>query len=103
MSHKSNERKGPWQHAAVAALQGASIEEQLQYLDPDLVPREELTQDGDGPGLGLGVIVAAPALAPTAPAPTAPDPAWDDTAANRAAARVWGRWDVHWRGRVVAR
>lgn len=95
---KPNERKGPWQYAAVAALQGASIEEQLQYLDPDLVVQEELHQDVEGPGLGLGAI-----LAPSQRAAPAPDPSAGDAAANRAAARIWGRWDVHWRGRVVAR
>lgn len=100
MAKKMNERRGPWQYAAVAALQGASIEEQLQYLDPDLVQGDEPIQEPGGHGLGLGGTIAPPARAPTAPAP---DPAADDEAINRAAARVWGRWDVHWRGRVVAR
>lgn len=98
MAKKDNERRGPWQYAAVAALQGASIEEQLQYLDPDLVVQEELHQGVDGPGLGLVAI-----LAPLSRAAPAPDPALGDAAANRAAAHVWGRWDVHWRGRVVPR
>jgi hypothetical protein len=101
VNKKGSERKGPWHHAAVAALQGASIEEQLQYLDPDLVQQEELLQGLEGPGIGLGAVLApGGAAGASAKAQAA---MVDDAAANRAAAEVWGRWDVHARGRLVHR
>lgn len=97
MSSKISEKKGPWHHAAVAALQGASIEEQLQHLDPDLVQQDEIYQGDNGPGLGFGALNApqrasAPAHAEARVAPLA------DRGAQR-----WGRWDVHTRGRTVTR
>jgi len=94
---KGSERRGPWHHAAVAALQGASIEEQLQYLDPDLVQSDEIRQAVEGPGLGLGSLGSLPSARP--PAIEAPD----DAAALHAAIRIWNRWDVHARGRIVRR
>lgn len=94
---KGTERRGPWHHAAVAALQGASIEEQLQYLDPDIVPSDELHQSVDGPGLGFASLVTLPSQRTQAVA------APDDSAAQRAAARIWSRWDVHARGKTVRR
>jgi len=105
---KGSERRGPWHHAAVAALQGASIEEQLQYLDPDIVQGEELHQSVDGPGLGFGSLhkddeawtrglVAAPN------ARSEVSSASDDRAAQLAGMRIWSRWDVHARGKIVRR
>ncbi len=95
MTSKANERKGPWQQAAVAALQGASIEEQLGFLDPDLVEVEDVPALAPtGPGLGLG---ALPVTAPAAARAAAPD----DRLAEAEAVRTWGRWDAHGRGRIA--
>jgi len=104
---KGTERRGPWHHAAVAALQGASIEEQLQYLDPDIVQSDDLQQSIDGPGLGFASLQrkAQPdgAGLVTLPSQRAPTATPDDGAAQRATARIWSRWDVHARGKTVRR
>ena len=97
MGKKENERRGPWQYAAVAAMQGARFEEQMQYLEPDVVEQDELRRV-EGPSIGLGTLL------PMAPSKNQPvDHAAEDALAHQAAARVWGRWDVHWRGRIVPR
>lgn len=95
MSSKISEKKGPWHHAAVAALQGASIEEQLQHLDPDLVQHDEIYQGDSGPGLGFGAL--------NAPPPTMAPARAEALVVQRSdrGAHMWGRWDVHTRGRTV--
>lgn len=98
MTHGRNERKGPWHQAAVAALQGAPIEEQLQHLDPDLVG-DEVAHGIEGPGLGFGVVLAPPSARPKGREVLAPgEPEGLDPGVA-----TWGRWDAHGRGRTMSR
>lgn len=100
MTQGKNERKGPWHQAAVAALQGAPIEEQLQHLDPDLVA-EEIAYAIDGPGLGFGVVLAPPSARPKGR--DAVDIGDGDPGRADAGAATWARWDAHGRGRTIGR
>lgn len=114
MTSKAGDRKGPWHHAAVAALQGASIEEQLEYLDPDQVEYDDLgPQEELGPALGLGALEAGgrTPLGVSAPRGSSSERAAPiDTfgaevpqGAELAAVRRWERWDAYGRGRLVRR